>query len=41
MFVAFLGDSKVFDKINHNILFQRLKDNNIPLCSSTRLPVTN
>ena len=31
MFVAFLYVSKAFDKINHNILFQRLKDNNIPL----------
>ena len=31
MFVAFLDSSKAFDKINHNILFQILKDNNIPL----------
>ena len=31
MFVAFLDASKSFNKINHNILFQRLKDNNIPL----------
>ena len=31
MFVAFLDASKAFDKINHIILFQRLKDNNIPL----------
>ena len=31
MFVAFLDVSKAFDKINHNILFQILKDNNIPL----------
>ena len=31
MFVAFLDVSKAFDNINHNILFQRLKDNNSPL----------
>ena len=31
MLVAFLDASKAFDNINHNILFQRLKDNNIPL----------
>ena len=31
MFVACLDASKAFDKINHNILFQRLKDNNIHL----------
>ena len=31
MFVEFLDASKSFDKINHNILFQRLKYNNIPL----------
>ena len=31
MFVACLDASKAVDNINHNILFQRLKDNNIPL----------
>ena len=30
IFVAFLDASKAFDKINHNILFHRLKDNNVP-----------
>ena len=27
--VAFLDASKAFDKLNHNILFHRLKDNNV------------
>ena len=31
MFVAFIDASKDFDKSNHNILFQRLKYNNITL----------
>ena len=30
IFVAFLDASKVFDKLNHNILFHRLKYNNVP-----------
>ena len=30
IFVAFLDASKAFDTFNHNILFHRLKDNNIP-----------
>ena len=29
IFVAFLDASKAFDKLNHNILFHRLKDNNV------------
>ena len=29
-FVAFLDASKAFDKLNHNIVFHRLKDNNVP-----------
>ena len=28
--VAFQDASKAFDKLNHNILFNRLKDNNVP-----------
>ena len=31
MFVTVLDASKAFDNINHNISFQKLKDNNIPL----------
>ena len=31
IFVEFLDASKAFDKLNHKILFKRLKDNNIPL----------
>ena len=30
IFAAFLDASKAFDKLNHNILFHRLKDNNVP-----------
>ena len=30
IFIAFLDASKAFDKLNHNILFHRLKDNNVP-----------
>ena len=30
IFVAFLDASNAFDKLNHNILFHRLKDNNFP-----------
>ena len=30
IFVAFLDVSKAFDKLNHNIVFHRLKDNNVP-----------
>ena len=30
IFVAFLDASKAFDKLNHNILFHRLKYNNVP-----------
>ena len=29
IFVAFIDTSKSFDKLNHNILFHRLKDNNV------------
>ena len=30
IFVVFLGESKTFDKLNHNILFHGLKYNNVP-----------
>ena len=30
MCIVFLNASKAFDKINHKIVFQRLKYNNIP-----------
>ena len=31
MFVAFLDASKAFDNISHNILFERLRNKNVPI----------